>query len=352
LIMESNSIQPFGNGDSAVWPVSPATLLEMAPSGWILTDAEGRIQFVNATVERLFDYNRSELIGQPVEVLVPERMHEAHLRHRGSYAVHPTMRPMGLGMSLLARRKDGSEFPVEISLSPVETPQGRHVIAVLRDISERQVLEEERNRFQVELEMERERDRIGMDLHDGIMQEVYAAGLTLELAVVDVEEAPNEAVAGIERAIEQLHDVIRNIRSYIFDLRPRQYSGSLSVALSELLREFQQNTQIETVNNVPVESPEVETEQAVAVYHIVHEALSNVRKHAYATQVSLGLYTTDEAVVIQLRDNGHGFEMSRDLPQIHRGLRNMHTRARDTSLLLDLVSAPGEGTEVKVEIPR
>src|SRR5690606_39094874 len=133
--------------------------------------------------------------------------------------------------------------------------------------------EEERNNLRLELGMQRERDRIGMDLHDGIMQEVYAAGLTLELALADVWERPDAAEAEIERGIEQLHAVIRNIRSYIFDLRPREYGGSLTSALTELDREFRQNTLIAVTENVDEITAEVTDEHATAAYHIVHEAL-------------------------------------------------------------------------------
>ncbi len=327
-------------------------MLEAAPNGWVLVDGTGTILFINTEVERLFGYTRGELIGQKVEILVPDRLHSVHLGHRGAFLKHPTLRPMGLGMNLVARRKDGSEFPVEISLSPVEgATASTYVIAVLRDITERQLLEEERNHFRMELEMERERDRIGMDLHDGIMQEIYASGLTLELVLGDIETDKALASEGIEKAIDQLHDVIRNIRSYIFDLRPREFSGNLASALAELAREFRQNTQIETHDMLPATLPDIATERAVAVYHIVHEALSNVRKHSQASEVSITAYEDGSIVRIEVRDNGTGFDVSQELPQVHRGLRNITARARVASASLNIDSAPGNGTLLQIELP-
>ncbi len=326
-------------------------MLEAAPNGWVLVDGTGTILFINTEVERLFGYTRDELIGQQVEILVPNRFHSVHLGHRGAYLKHPALRPMGLGMNLVARRKDGVEFPVEISLSPVDSDSSPYVIAVVRDITERQILEEERNHFRMELEMERERDRIGMDLHDGIMQEIYAAGLTLELALGDIEEDTTLASEGVEKAIEQLHDVIRNIRSYIFDLRPREFSGNLASALAELAREFRQNTQIETHDTLPPTLPDIATERAVAVYHIVHEALSNVRKHSGASEVSITAYEDDSVVRIEVRDNGSGFDVSQELPQVHRGLRNITARARVAGASLNIDSSPGKGTLLQIELP-
>jgi PAS domain S-box-containing protein len=326
-------------------------MLELAPNGWVLVDGTGKILYTNSEVESLFGYSRSELINQHVEVLVPERLRRVHLVHRRGYMDHPSLRPMGLGMSLVGRRKDGSEFPVEISLSPIEGGGAVYVIAVIRDITERQMLEDERNHFRMELEMERERDRIGMDLHDGIMQEIYASGLTLELALGDLEEDPALAGEGIEKAIEQLHAVIRNIRSYIFDLRPREFSGNLVSALAELAREFRQNTQIATVDILPDKLPDIATERAVAVYHIVHEGLSNVRKHANASEVALTAYVVDGVVKVEVSDNGEGFDISQELPQVHRGLRNMTARARVAGARLNIDSAPGKGTRLQIELP-
>lgn len=332
-------------------PISPARLLEESPNGWLLADSSGAIRFANARVSELFGFSRDELIGQPVELLIPERLRSLHLAHRGGYMEHPTMRPMGMGMELTARRKDGSEFPVEISLSPMETPQGMYVTAILRDITERVRLEEERNGLRVELEMERERDRIGMDLHDGIMQEIYAAGLTLDVALADLRERPDVAESEIERSITQLHEVIRSIRSYIFDLRPREFSGSLSGALAELAREFRQNTQIEVTEDVPELPVEVRNDGATAAYHIVHEALSNVRKHAHASHVSLTVWLANRHVVIEVSDNGRGFDASADMAQVHRGLRNMDVRARESGCQLEVQSGQGEGTRVTLRVP-
>jgi PAS domain S-box-containing protein len=332
-------------------PIQPTELLEEAPHAWVLSDAGGTIRFINKRAEEMFGYTREELFGERVEILIPQRFHDVHLGHRAGFMERPAVRPMGLGMELTARRKDGSEFPVEISLSPIETAQGLFITAVVQDISDRLEQQEERNSLRVELEMERERDRIGMDLHDGIMQEIYAAGLTLELALSDVKSDPEAAEAEIERSIDQLHEVIRNIRSYIFDLRPRQFAGTLSGALAELAREFRQNTQIEVTEDVPESLPDVEMGRATAAYHIVHEALSNVRKHADASQVSLSASRRQGEVSIEVRDNGRGFDLSADVPQVHRGLRNMSVRARNAGCGLDVRSAPGGGTCVTVSVP-
>ncbi|MCG3116373.1 MAG: PAS domain S-box protein [Candidatus Manganitrophus sp. SA1] len=118
------------------------SLLEVAPDGIIIVDRGGLIMLVNAQAEKLFGYLREELLGQPIEILVPERFRGAHVGHRENYHTQPRTRPMGAGLDLAGRRRDGSEFPVEISLSPIETEEGARVISIVRDITDKKGVEQ------------------------------------------------------------------------------------------------------------------------------------------------------------------------------------------------------------------
>jgi PAS domain S-box-containing protein len=121
-------------------------LLEAAPDAMIILRADKSISLVNRQLERMFGYEREELLGEPIEILVPERFRGAHVQHRDRFFDEPRTRPMGAGLELYGRRKDGSEFPVEISLSPLQTEQGMLVTAAIRDITERKLAELERRR--------------------------------------------------------------------------------------------------------------------------------------------------------------------------------------------------------------
>ena len=133
-------------------------LLETAPDAIVVVAQDGSILLANAQTEQLFGYTRAELVGRPVEVLIPRSAHLNHRGHRAGYFAKPSARPMGSGLSLQALRKDGTVFPVEISLSPVETPTGRLVSAAIRDITVRKAMEDTIRASHAQLE-ERVRER-------------------------------------------------------------------------------------------------------------------------------------------------------------------------------------------------
>jgi PAS domain S-box-containing protein len=121
-------------------------LVDAAPDGMVVCDQTGTIVLVNAEAARMFGYTRGELLGKKVDVLVPEGIRPRHHQHVSGYTGAPRLRPMGSGLDLHGCRKDGSEFPVEISLSPIKTDQGLLITAGIRDISERRHLEGEKRK--------------------------------------------------------------------------------------------------------------------------------------------------------------------------------------------------------------
>lgn len=198
-----------------------------------------------------------------------------------------------------------------------------------------------------------ERERIGMDLHDGIIQSIYAVGLALDYARDAVEEDPKQARLKIEQAIEGLNGTIRDIRSYILDLRPRQFRGEdLKDGLQRLVDEFRTNTLAEAALLVPEDGlAGLPTSHATALFHICQEALANVAKHARANHTSVHLWKAPERVLLEITDDGQGFDLRKMSVTLGHGLSNMHTRARRVGGDVEITSDAGEGTTVLAWVP-
>jgi signal transduction histidine kinase len=198
-----------------------------------------------------------------------------------------------------------------------------------------------------------ERERIGMDLHDGIIQSIYATGLALDYARLALSEDPSQAEQKIEQAIEGLNTTIRDIRSYIMDLRPRQFRGEdLMDGLQKLVEEFRANTRMELTLTGPDDGevilPVVHT---TALFHICQEALANIAKHAQAHHASIDLWTAPGRVLLEISDDGLGFDLRKMSVTLGHGLSNMHTRARKVGGDMEITSEPGKGTTVLAWVP-
>jgi PAS domain S-box-containing protein len=159
---------------------SLAQFLELAPDAIVGADSDGRLVLVNAQTEALFGYERAELLGQRVELLVPQRFGGVHPAHRARYMSDPQTRPMGAELELFGRRRDGSEFPAEISLSSIETEAGLLAVAAIRDVTERVAAEREKERLEVELQRARrldaQREKEGLEAQLNQMRRLESVG--------------------------------------------------------------------------------------------------------------------------------------------------------------------------------
>ena len=199
-----------------------------------------------------------------------------------------------------------------------------------------------------------ERDRIGMDLHDGIIQSIYGVGLSLESALHSIEADPEDTKKRVQRSIDGLNQAIRDLRSYILDLRPRQLgSDGLMNGIKRLIAEYRANTFAEVHLTEPdSDLRELSQTQSLTLFHICQEALANAAKHAKAKNVQVALWITDERVLMEIIDNGNGFDMEQLNISIGHGLANMQTRARSVGGEIDISSVLNEGSTILVWVPR
>jgi signal transduction histidine kinase len=199
-----------------------------------------------------------------------------------------------------------------------------------------------------------ERERIGMDLHDGIIQSIFGVWLSLENVSHLVRENPQKSQEGIMHTFDYFYQIIRDLRSYILDLRPRQLNGEgLMDGLRRLLSEYRAHTLAEAALTGPKEPlDDLPQSYALALFHICQESLANAAKHAAAKRVEVSVWVTSERVLMEVQDNGRGFEREKMNSSLGHGLANMQTRARNVGGEVDISSSPGEGTTVLAWVPR
>jgi PAS domain S-box-containing protein len=345
-------------------------LLESAPDAMIIVNHHGEIQLVNSRTEAMFGYGREELIGRPVETLVPDRLRGMHTGHRSRYHADPRVRPMGLGIDLRGRRRDGSEFPVEIALSPIETEEGTVVCAAVRDTTEQKRLEHElddvaRRRAEdlrdfavsVQSAQEEERRRIARELHDDLGQRLTGLKMGLQVLDDDIPKGTRKHAPRLERLLREIDRMIMEVRRLSYNLRPAVLDDfGLVVALQVLCKEFEKVYKIRTkfhageslgkIHDAPVD---------IALYRIAQEALANTARHAEATAVSVHLSGDGDAIILTVEDDGRGFdvEASQSRKRIRRGLGLVGMRERSELLggTFQVQSNLEEGTRIEVHLP-
>ena len=353
--MQETSRSSDGSGSedgSAAHRPSPGyrELFEAAPDGILVVDASGRIRDANPAAERLFRLASDEMIGSPVERLVPERAREAHRAEREGYVEDPHPRPMGIGMELRGRRGDGTEFPVEISLSPVEVEGETCVIATVRDVTDRRRLRE----FGVGAlrAAEAERRRIARELHDDAAQRL--SSLLIRLRLARRADDPDRREALLDELREQLLESAEMVRQIARGLRPPELEDvGLAAAIRSHVRNQFEHADLEVELELEDVGDALDSEERLAVYRIVQEALSNVLRHAGADRVGIDLRRDAGRLVLEVEDDGRGFdpEWMRNGGSPGLGLVGMEERAHLIGAELEVRSEPARGTTVRIAIP-
>ncbi len=199
-----------------------------------------------------------------------------------------------------------------------------------------------------------ERERIGMDLHDGVIQSLYSLGLTLDYVKEIIQEDPEESLEKLKLATDGINSTISDIRTYISDLRPRQMQENLSFTenLKILLDEFIVNSKIEGIFEDRSDSPlDLDYTSSLTLFKIAQESLSNTARHSKAKKAEISLWKEDGKVYLELKDDGLGFNLDKTQASLGHGLVNMQRRIRKAGGVIELDSSPGNGTRVLAWVP-
>lgn len=330
-----------GGGHVGASEVQPERVLDAMADGVVIVDRGGIIRFVNARVVELTGYTYDMLIGSSVELLVPERSRRDHVTLRESAQEEEGLhRPMGTGRDIVLRRSDGSEIPVDIALSQLNA----FVVANVRDARSSRAmqtaLDEERRRAAVIAE----RARIARDLHDGIIQQLFAVGLGLRSG------GPEQLPLRRDEAIDRIDSAIRDLRAYVSGMNEASSPRSLVGALTEVI------TQLRTASKAPIEPmldsrvARILTPHAPVLVNFAREAMMNAIRHSGARRIEITLTSKDATAVLEVVDDGAGFDKDA-VPGTGSGLPNLQARALAVGGRCVVDSEPGRGTRVALELP-
>jgi PAS domain S-box-containing protein len=345
--------------EKAVSELTTQALFQTATQAILIVGVSGKIVMANPATEKLFGYSREELIGQSVDVLVPESLRGRHQGHRDHYFRSPQNRPMGLGMDLQARRKDGSVFFVEISLSYIPSAQGTLAVAFVSDISKRREDEQAIRQQKEELRMlavrlmtaqDDERRRLARDLHDDLSQQL--AFLAMDLGKLATKPSAAELVGELRPLQLRAADAAETVRQISHQLHPSVLDDiGLEAALEQYCEDFQRRSGVATHFSSRNFPEIVDADIAASLYHIAQECLRNVSKHAKAESVSVVLESVEGVLRLTVKDSGVGLSASPSPAGGGIGIVAMKERALLVNGNVSIQSRAGEGTEVRVEVP-
>lgn len=274
-----------------------------------------------------------------------------HPRAVGFPANHPAMKTF-LGAPVRHRNDTlGNLYLTEKANSEDFTPEDENLLVLFAAQAAMAIRNAQLHRQVQDLVVLEERDRIGMDLHDGVIQSLYATGLRLETCLEDVGADAGGIASELGKAIDQLNHVIADVRSYIFQLRPGMLADAdLAGAIGGLLQELKVNALLDVeLREEPGACRDLGESQTTALFLVAQEALTNARKHAQASKVSASLQQHDSLFTMRIRDDGKGFDPK--TASKGQGLHNMQERVEKLGGTVAVCSQSGEGTEVVVRVP-
>lgn len=331
-----------------------AGLLDSAMDAIITVDAEQRIVLYNRAAEKIFGWPSNQALGEGLDKLMPERFRGGHAGHIRRFATTGiTSRRMGDGTVLYGQRASGEVFPMEASISQLDTADGKLFTVILRDVTERARAREELSAFASEAHaiLEGEKTRIARELHDELAQSLTALKMDTIWVRDNFPANAQAATAKLGDMLGMLDTTVAATRRIAADLRPLMLDDlGLVPAIEWLVQNFGQRTGVACILTVD-EDVELHEPYATAVFRIVQESLANVAKHADASEVTVRIDRIPGSVVLQVRDNGRGFLTDTPRKPYSLGLMGLRERTQLLKGRISIDSQPGQGTRIDVRIP-
>jgi PAS domain S-box-containing protein len=320
----------------------------------ITADHHQNIILYNRAAERIFGWPAAEIMGKPLTQLIPERFRQGHAHHVDRFgSTGVTSRRMSGSTVVYGLRASGEEFPVDASISQLDSPEGKLFTVILRDVSERVRAQEDLASFAAEASAirEQEKTRVARELHDELAQSLTALKMDTIWVRDNLASDPQGAAGKLAGMLAMLDSSVAATRRIAADLRPLLLDDlGLVPAIEWLAQNFQQRTGVPCTIEMDLEM-ELPEPYATAVFRMVQESLANVAKHAKARKVVVGVALDLHEISLWVRDDGVGFEPVAPRKRNSLGLLGLRERAHLLKGSVTIDSRPGAGTRVQARIP-
>ncbi len=337
------------------------TLLDTASQAILAVDVHGTIVLANRMVGEMFGYAPNELLGQKHEILVPDNLMERHLLHRESFHANPVPRVMGADLNLMGLRKDGSVFPIEVTVSGVNTKQGLIAVRFVSDITARKQAETALRESEQSLRalagslisaQEEERRNLARELHDDVTQQLAFLAIELGRLASELPASLEEARSRIQTLQHQTLRASADVRRLSHGLHPSVITDfGLSIALEEFCDEFERVQGVHVKFDGPVDDSQLDAAGATCLYRIAQESMRNAAIHGHAVEIGVILNVAEGFIQLRVADNGRGFSLGSARGKTGLGFISMMERIRLVNGTLVLSSQPGQGTVITASVP-
>ncbi len=322
------------------------TILEVAVDAIITIDRRGTIGIFNRAAQEMFGYKPAEVVGKNVTVLMPQPYKSEHDGYLHNYMRTGKKKIIGIGREVAAMKKDGTIFPIDLAVSEVQVGNEVTFTGIIRDITERKLLEKEILEIS-----EREQRRIGQDLHDGLCQQLTGIAFLMQamqqkLATSDAAEAAQ--AAQISSLLKEAVTQARNLSHGLYPVDPQP--DGLMVALRELATNVRTMFNIDCVFRCPSSVMIADNSAATHLYRIAQESVQNAIRHGKASGLTIELLTTRNGIQLSVSDNGIGFPNADQL-KTGMGLRTMNHRAHVVGATFSMTRLPKGGSRMTCNMP-
>ncbi|MBX3332388.1 MAG: PAS domain S-box protein [Nitrospira sp.] len=333
-----------------------ADILDIADDAIIVIEHDRSIMLFNQGAVKLFGYNPDEVLGNSIDLLLPERFRIDHPSYINVFAHDPELaRRTAQRRELFGLRKDGSEFPAEASISKLSLGERTTFTVIVRDITDRLRTERQLQSLTTQLmtAQEEERRRIARELHDDVNQRLALLAIDMANMLSDPSRLTTQAKETIQSLNQRLVRISDDVRRMAYQFHPSILDDlGLTAALKHMADEWSEKTGIKTVVVQEEMADPLPRDIASCLYRVAQESLTNIMKHARAARVELELTCDDQEITLSIYDTGVGFDL-KDIRARHPGLGlvNMRERVRSVRGRLDIQSELGRGTHIIVHIP-